>query len=230
MSNRNYMTPEEQQMMGQQVTSSYMTPSSQFGYNPFTGQPILPGRGDAWPHRPWSNPKPLSPMTPPDPIEQRVFIKGITRQRTAINPINQLDLLFAHIYDKFVIINDDADLVKYWSFDTEYLLNLFAGKDFDHGQYAEGGVYVYRNINREAIMTTPYLQFIVSESGLKIEGVSVRGGVADDNIVHGLIPILRFIRSITENEVKVFDPNYDVFEDFDDEISTPKKKQPKKGK
>lgn len=227
------MTPKQhQQMMADHLnTNACITPTNPFGFNPYTGQPICPGHSDPWPHNPWSSPKPFpQPLVKPSPIEQDIFVKGTSRPRVPINPINQLDLLFAHIYDKFITINDDVDLVKYWSFDTEYLLNLFAGRDFDYGQYAEGGVYVYRNIAREAIMTTPHMQFIVNETGLRIEGVSARRGITKDDIVHGLIPILRFIRSITENEVKAFDSNNDVLEDFDDEISTPKKKQPKKGK
>lgn len=215
---------------GQQLTSpqepnnSYPKSSGYYGFNPYTGHPVLPGPRDGWGHEPWTNPISNIPLSPPTQVE------GILRTRRRINPINQTDLLFCYVYDKFMSINTDPDLTKYWCFDSEYFLRLFEGQDFDSGRYFEGGVYVYRSVKNEAVMTTPYMHFIVNKNGIEIDSEMLGEGISDDNITLGLIPILRFVRSIIQDEVKSFNKDHNIPEVLNDEPVVNTKKQPKKGK
>lgn len=173
---------------------SYMN-ENPLGY-PFNGTATLsPTKPFGYPQTPFDGDAAIAKIR--DNIV-RLVKDNQTKEEGEITAIDKTDLLYTRLYDALRAETTDNSLTDYFCFSPAFIKKSCNNRKYNEGHYSEFGVYVHLDTIATVIISTPKLQFRVSEYDLKITGVSVEDTITSDIIKEGLIPILKFIKSLAE--------------------------------
>lgn len=201
--NRPHQTPN---IFGQRQQQSTFNPFGQQPHNPI-GQPWNHPHTPVWPRpdtyisRPYEPYKPYDPLTPI--TEDKSLFENIINKpkskNTNIKPIDDVKLLTMHIYDGFKSETDDNDLIKYFAFNVDYLMQAVDDVKYRHGYFHDGGAHLAIISTDKVVVSSPKLKMVVTRSTVDFEVSEEIGTEKANTLGKHVVSIIALVRDVIES-------------------------------